>query len=52
MRERGRKTLANACLYKLTKNRNAGYTCSQSKMRKTDCPAIVQPDLLTSLPNE
>ena len=52
MRERDRKIFVNACLNKLTGNRNARQICSRIKMGRIDCPAIVQPDLLMTLPNE
>ena len=42
----------NVCLYKSTKNTNAGGDVSQVKMGLIDCPAIVQPDLSMPLPNE
>ena len=51
IRERGRKALVNACLNKLTKNRNARKICSQIKIRKIDCPAIVQPDQQSAMQN-
>ena len=44
--------LVNICLYKSTKNTNAGGGVPQVKMGLIDCPAIVQPDLLMPLPNE
>ena len=43
---------ANVCLYKSTKNTNAGGGVPQVKMGLIDCPAIVQPDLSMPLPNE
>ena len=44
--------LTNVCLYKSTKNTNAGGGVPQVKMGLIDCPAIVQPDLSMPLPNE
>ena len=50
--EMGQTIFANVCLYKSTKNTNAGGGVPQVKMGLIDCPAIVQPDLLMPLPNE